>query len=842
MHSRSEPPPPPEVEALLAHDGWLRGVVSQLIADHQVDDVLQETWLAALGQPSDRGRGWLRVVARRLAFRARREEARRQMREAAVARRDAEPSAGSAVQRLELQQKVTRALLALREPYRATLLQRYFEDRGTEEIAEIHGCSPATVRTRLHRGLALLRDALVSQEDRRRALAAVPVAALPVARSKRTVGWEMLVMTTKTKVCLGLLAVLLLGGLALTWRGGAPADAPIDAARAQSVSPLQSAESETGGEPAASRELLDVPAEESGVAGATPVAEPDVIVVEGFVHDARGVPIAHAEVYHRPGTEERGVARGVDHTVFDAGELGWTRLGTSAADGSFRVEVEDRSGWLVVGPPHVAVRPGPLRRSAVEPVVIVAAPAVSLAGVVTDEAGNPLADVGVEGFCERVTSYPGVLDRHPRPEFAGGTTDREGRFTLSRIPGCRAVVYTFALVGYESARIPAPETDRMEMRVVLRSHDSDNAYAFTGRVLDAVGEPVEGAVVGLGELRTTSGANGSYRLAVPDPEDEDVLFAVAEGFLAAVEQDAVAAAREDRARSHHTDLHLRSSRWSIAGRVLRADGSPWAGVTVYPWDLAYLGSSQFTVEGWEVGADHEWIGPSAKADEDGAFEVTGLDDRAYVLRILDEAATFGFNSRPIAAGSAGVEIRMDSAAMRASVAGAVVDGQGRGIEGVKVALRVDVRMRDGQGVFRMGHPAVTDASGAFELRDVPRDEALLMLNGEAILPSSRVLEPEESGVGLRIVVARRCQLRVEARSAPEGALFRVLDANGDRLPICQFTGGGRIERDEWELTDGRTQILTVPDSAREVVLVHEENELSRRSLALQPGVVDEVRF
>jgi RNA polymerase sigma factor (sigma-70 family) len=43
---------------------------------------------------------------------------------------------------------------------RTVLVLRYYEDRPDEEIAQLIGCRPATVRSLVHRGLAALRKAM----------------------------------------------------------------------------------------------------------------------------------------------------------------------------------------------------------------------------------------------------------------------------------------------------------------------------------------------------------------------------------------------------------------------------------------------------------------------------------------------------------------------------------------------------------------------------------------------------------------------------------------------------------------------------------------------------------
>lgn len=82
------------------------------------------------------------------------------MRERAVARDEVQDDTSSLVSRAEIHQRTVAAVLALDEPYRSTVLRRFFDDLSPEEVAAREHASEATVRSRLKRGLALLRARL----------------------------------------------------------------------------------------------------------------------------------------------------------------------------------------------------------------------------------------------------------------------------------------------------------------------------------------------------------------------------------------------------------------------------------------------------------------------------------------------------------------------------------------------------------------------------------------------------------------------------------------------------------------------------------------------------------
>jgi len=100
-------------------------------------------------------------VIRNLVFKRHRSRARRRRHEENAARPELDTSTpAELVERADLQRRVTEAVLELDEPYRTTVLRRYFEDRSPAEIAERDGVPAATVRIRLHRAREQLRNRL----------------------------------------------------------------------------------------------------------------------------------------------------------------------------------------------------------------------------------------------------------------------------------------------------------------------------------------------------------------------------------------------------------------------------------------------------------------------------------------------------------------------------------------------------------------------------------------------------------------------------------------------------------------------------------------------------------
>src|SRR6185503_18830794 len=140
---------------LLADQAFLRRLARSLTADDaRADDLVQETWLAALrARPDGRSRlrVWLARVLRNLAASGLRGGARREARERLSAASESLPGTAELVERMELHQRLVAAVLALPEAYRDVILRHYFRGESVSAMAASLGRPEATVRTRLRR-------------------------------------------------------------------------------------------------------------------------------------------------------------------------------------------------------------------------------------------------------------------------------------------------------------------------------------------------------------------------------------------------------------------------------------------------------------------------------------------------------------------------------------------------------------------------------------------------------------------------------------------------------------------------------------------------------------------
>lgn len=148
---------------LTRHGAFVRRLAASLLRDgHLAEDVAQEVWArwAEHRARVSNARGWLRTAVAHVASNARRSRERREDLERSAAA--PEPPRGPAEEagQAELLHRVVEAVFALDEPWRGTILARYFRGLSARELAAREGVPPATVRGREQRALALLRERL----------------------------------------------------------------------------------------------------------------------------------------------------------------------------------------------------------------------------------------------------------------------------------------------------------------------------------------------------------------------------------------------------------------------------------------------------------------------------------------------------------------------------------------------------------------------------------------------------------------------------------------------------------------------------------------------------------
>ncbi|MCU0724428.1 MAG: sigma-70 family RNA polymerase sigma factor [Planctomycetes bacterium] len=473
------------LDTVLANAGFIRQLAGALARDEsEADDVAQDALARALPPPRALAmdlRSWLAGITRNVFRMRRRTEARRLRREQRSARPEELPSAAEQAERLELLGRIAAALVDLDEPYRSTVVLRYHDGYSPPEIARLTDTPLNTVKTRLRRGLARLRDSLDAGRGPRKLRSALLLLAgqpAPRAAPAALTGAASLVLTgallmsTKFKVVLAVLVVLSLSTVLILAPSG-PAGPP-PAPAAPGADPVPPAGGEPVGSGTSDAEPATAPDTAAIRAGTGESAAGTTGTVEGRVVDRGGRPVAGLKIQVSGGDHLSvawlyGLAGG--QTVLTDGE------------GNFRVSgLAGRRARILIRSAEYAhvemvVAPGG------DPVRIRLEPGQAIAGRVVDGAtGQGIAGLPV------LVRPAGEPRSTPRTVFA----EDDGTFRIEGLgEGARALQFGYEVQGgtrdwedYRIRTVTPVEVGTTDLVVELV-----RGLRIEGTVLDSEGNP-----------------------------------------------------------------------------------------------------------------------------------------------------------------------------------------------------------------------------------------------------------------------------------------------------------------------------------------------------------------
>lgn len=633
-------------DALLAQVAWLRALALELVQDGgEAEDLAQETILRALEHPPRAAgamRSFLRRVSKNILLDRARGESRRRDRERRVAREEAQPATDDLVDRLAAHRQLVEAVDHLDEPYRTTLLLRFFDGLPPRAIAARLRTPVKTVNTRLQRGLERLRADLDrgAEGDRRRWVLVL----VPLVR-----GAENAVPTPTMRS----------SPAPRSWRSFA---APLTVAAAViailvfvwSLSPAQEpartsvAASNTATDPATSIALLDGPREATGrepIVSTESAAIAEKLVGRVMTTNGQPIPGAHVLAQFRPAASFDVREGTFERSAIEIAEV------AAAADGRFDIDLSGdashRSFRLVARAPGFGTE---TRDNVLAGDVVVFE--LGRAGrfeftVVTREGGTPCAGA------QLALSRTGVQGR-----IFDGETDADGRRTIGDLaPG----VYLIEATPRDAERVFAIDLVLGEGEHVSHVLRANPGGAVEGRVSStAERRPIAGARVHVGQDREViTDALGCFKLAGLSRSQASVTLVVeATGFAP------LSFPHDPRAQSaERIELELKPEA-RVRGRLIDAHGAPAAAA-------------------WIIVDDRE-----ARSESDGSFVVRGITpDRVRLVvfaRHVGSATLAMLLPAGLAAGD--TELGVVRLAPAASVAGRVRTLDGRPIANARVTL------------------------------------------------------------------------------------------------------------------------------------------------------------
>lgn len=830
------PVPPFELESLLADDRWIRRLAGRLVADPTAaEDLVQETWVAALTRGAVPSRPWLGRVLRNTWKDLLRGHARRDRRERAAARTEATEPADELVAELELRERLARALRELEEPYRRALYLRFFRGESLAAIARREEVAVSTAHERIERGLEHLRRRLDAEHGGRRSAWAGGLITL-ARRARGGPGTiEVATMTGAAKIAASIL--VLVAGVAWWWSpsrlesvrvapslAGSPAEDPQADALAVLVS---------GG---AAREPL---APDPPAVSALSAEDPARIV--GRVVDVHGRGVAGARIAwleSRDGDQEA----------------------LSSAEGAFEVEVAERERVDIeriacVSPELLTLIHG----TDFGKWTVVVAPRASFAGRVVDESGAPVAGAELAFHpSERLFREVGMHALGLDLEAWKTTSDAQGHFELADVAGGPNVQLVVRVRGFSDAEVALPECGERDMLITLTRRTS--VVELTGIVLDPAGAPVPGASVSAGKEIVTTDAGGRFTLLWDGGNGNVVQDASGTWREEGAEQSSVIALKTGFAPAQESlrerelgapfVLRLGPASLSITGFVLDPEGQPLPGIVLWVGDPTRFGRDlTLLAEGTQMPRLRtvenqlcERSEPAAITDSEARFELGCLMARSYSALAFDPRTSARCGPWQIEAGARDVELVFQPEPMT-RVAGRIVSARGEPRPGLEITPKRTQRWGEGDEAPQLAgaeYGVTTDAEGRFAFERLATTGTSLFVAAPPFAYHMVALEGFNDLAHLELVEPELCEVQIELAGdahAAEGA--RVLDASGAELELNEVAGGGRsvafTMETEVQLVDGRSRLLFVPETATTLVLYKAGVEVLCLPVQLEPG-------
>jgi hypothetical protein len=704
-----------------------------------------------------------------------------------------------------------------------------------------------TVHTRLNRALHRLREELdrASGGDRKSWLhALIPIAREPGGWSTAAIG--AFVMDAKLKVGLTLVVVAGVCSTIVLWPRDGASSAPGSAVAAHET------EMTAKNEKRATEPLQEVP------------TKPERSTVASDAHSAPSAPAAVVEtppkLHGRVIDVERAAVADV-HVRWFASGAGASGTIEAVTDSGGRFELTDPQapGRVdVVGTQWTSLfRPDFQNAPDAREIVIVVARSIKIGGIVVDAQHKPIASATVAAPVQYGlrSRFDAILDASSTVEHSA-KTDASGRFELAGVPAYPGAILRTEHATHAPDERAVPAGDDLTLQIELVTLDQGDT-SVSGIVVDPAGLPVEGARVALGNSTTKSGAGGAFAFDVraviaehlaSEPEEEPTrLCAIQPGYLPAVVERP-----KSGAWPKPLILRLGGAPLVIDGHVVDADGKPVANAEVWTSDETPFGYVELeggemsvryaaNVEGILRGDTHA---RRLRTDAGGSFALTGLMNHDYRVHVLD-VKHLRATTATLAAGTRNVDIRLPREPAHERVAGRVTSLSGEPIAGLQVILLRRSVGVEGLELDRVeSAPHTTDAEGRFVFEDIARALTSIQVRGPDLSLGGfeKPIGPKEDVQHLELAVPMTVHVQVETDKSAGFDHLQILDQDGTALEAGVFHGNTAYAMRDVPLKEGRSEVFTVSETGKTIVLYTKGAETLRKPVKLVRGEINAIQL
>lgn len=833
-----------DLTRLLSHREWLERLAVHLVGDpHVAADLVQDTLLAVLVQRPREGasaRAWLRTVLVRGVIRQRKSEACRRARELALERRDTFPSAEEITERTDAHQRVVGAVLALEEPYRSTLLLRFYDGYPPRTIADRTGVPVETVKTRIKRGLAQLR--LCLEQDGDRGVHSIALLLAPIL-------WRPLPkLAVAAQVSVACVAgfLLVLGGWGWLHFTGDEV-AAIDRERVDANTQAAPNTPIPGTDPEARHAIA-----ERALASETIERAPLATDLHGMAFDVAGQPLAGLHVavsrpQFQPKSNSSAEYIGLDEFV---------SIAVSDSEGKFRIPERYR-GWMLnaLDEDQATILPAVIDSNPNAVNALVSGPAYRLTGMVVDAQGMPVNRAQVIVRLPRTYRSRFSMPMDNSIDTLWHTfTDESGVFEFDDLTYVQDSTLEVSSDQHGQRSIPLrqPVGGSRSIDVELPGLVGTQVAA-SGVVRDPSGDPIADVCIHYGSDHLHTDAGGRFTIYADASGSANQGAACPPRHLSFVhdEYGPLVLPRPQFSASSSanwgSELELRLTPLGepVRGVVRGSDGRPVEGVRVelvLPDALLHAGTQYVCAE-----TDLDLLKKSALTDELGRFELPAPADRDVGLLCMhtsdlrwariDGGVRSGSNVEvPFPA-----ELELERRWLR------VVDDIGTAIPNAKVTPHASPLPTDAVAARQDRHAIqlealLTNEFGLVQLPPLVAFGVTLRVESSASMPLEFPMSLGPTTGVIEVLAPRRAWVSVDLMDqggavTSDGCYLRILDANGMVLETYQQTGHRSLSHPIVALDAGRAPIFSVSTDARSIEVMQGPTCINRVSIQPIPGEV-----